>query len=495
VPVRKFTPRERCALQAYRYALDPTPRQARALSSHVGAARFAYNWAVALVRANWAQRRAEESYGIPDGDRIPWHSWSLPSLRKQWNEVKDDVAPWWAENSKEAYSSGLACASRAFDNYAASKRGERKGQRMGRPRVKRKRRGTRSCRFTTGTIRVGPGQHRVTLPRLGTIRTHESTRKLERRLACGKARILSATVRQESDGRWFVSFHVEAERETASPSQPRVAAGVDLGLRYLAVVADSAGQVRYVENPQHLGRALRRLRQVNRQLARRQGPALYDPATGRTTRQKPSKGWQEAVRAAGRVHARVRHLRADGIHKLTTATAAEYGQVVVEDLNVAGMMRHRRMARHISDAGFGEIRRQLAYKTNWYGGTLMLADRWFPSSKTCSGCGAVKAKLSLSVRVFRCQSCGLVRDRDHNAAANLAALAASMAGARSGRVPGAMTPNMPAEPTVRPAAMTPVPAGAGRLAALKQEPGTVQAGKTGTASPQGLAAGRVLRVH
>ena len=270
----------------------------------------------------------------------------------------------------------------------------------------------------------------MTLPRLGTIRTHESTRKLERRLASGRARILSATVRQESDYRWFVSFQVEVERKPASPSKPRVAAGVDLGLRYLAVVADSAGQVRYVENPQYLGRALHRLRQVNRQLARRQGPAVYDPATGRTTHQKPSRGWQEAARAAGRVHARVRHLRADGIHKLTTAIAAEYGQVVVEDLNVAGMMHHRRrLARHIADAGFGEIRRQLAYKTTWHGGALMVADRWFPSSKTCSGCGAVKAKLSLSARVFKCQACGLVRDRDHNAAANLAALAASTTGA------------------------------------------------------------------
>jgi putative transposase len=439
---------------------------------------------VALVLANWAQRQAEESYGIPEGDRTPLRSWSLPSLRKQWNRIKNDVAPWWAENSKEAYSSGLACASRAFNNHASSKRGERTGQRMGRPRVKRKHRGTRSCRFTTGTIRVEPGQHRVTLPRLGTIRTHESTHKLERRLARGRARILSATVRQEPDDRWFVSFHVEVKRKPASPSQPGVAAGVDLGLRYLAVVADSAGRVRYVENPHHLGRALHKLRRVNRQLARRQGPAVYDPATGRTTRRQPSKGWQKAARAAGRVHARVRHLRADGIHKLTSAIAAEYAQVVVEDLNVAGMMyRRRRLARHVADAGFAEIRRQLAYKTTWHGGALMLAECWFPSSKTCSGCGAVKAKLSLSVRVFKCPACGLVRDRDHNAAANLAALAAGTMGARSGRVPGAMPPNMPAEPIVRPAAMTPAPARAGRLAALKQEPGTAQAGKTGTASP------------
>ena len=138
-------------LQAYRYALDPTPRQARALSSHAGAARFAYNWAVALVLANWTQRQAEESYSIPDEDRTPWRSWSLPSLRKQWNQVKDDVAPWWAENSKEAYSSGLACASRAFDNYAASKRGERKDRERGD-------RGSRGSTAARGRAGLLPGR-------------------------------------------------------------------------------------------------------------------------------------------------------------------------------------------------------------------------------------------------------------------------------------------------------------------------------------------------
>ena len=115
------------------------------------------------------------------------------------------------------------------------------------------------------------------------------------------------------------------------------------------------------------------------------------------------------------------NLRKDGLHKLTTRLAATYGAVVVEDLNVAGMVRNRRLARSISDAGFGEIRRQLAYKTTWRGGQLFVADRWYPSSKTCSGCGAVKTKLALSERTYTC-ACGLVLDRDVNAARNLASL-------------------------------------------------------------------------
>ena len=138
----------------------------------------------------------------------------------------------------------------------------------------------------------------------------------------------------------------------------------------------------------------------------------------------------------GRAHARVANLRRDGLHKLTTRLAREYGTVVVEDLNVTGMLANRRLARHIADAGFAEIRRQLAYKTGWNGGRLMTAGRWYPSSKTCSGCGAVKTKLALSEREYNCQSCGLVLDRDLNAARNLAALAAEIDTAGSGPVAG-----------------------------------------------------------
>ena len=115
-------------------------------------------------------------------------------------------------------------------------------------------------------------------------------------------------------------------------------------------------------------------------------------------------------------------LRENGLHQLTTWPAASYGIIVAEDLNVAGMLKNRRLARHIADAGFGTLRRQLGYKTRWHGGRLVLAGRFYPSSRTCSGCGAVKAKLALSERIFHCHACGLLLDRDINAARNLAAL-------------------------------------------------------------------------
>ncbi|WP_220448434.1 RNA-guided endonuclease TnpB family protein, partial [Nonomuraea diastatica] len=170
-----------------------------------------------------------------------------------------------------------------------------------------------------------------------------------------------------------------------------------------------------VPNPRHLNSAARKLRRLSRTVSRRQGP---DRRTGRP----PSKRWQRADAARNRAHHRVAALRRDGIHQLTTRLARTYGTIVVEDLNLAGMVRNRRLARAIGDAGFGEIRRQLTYKTGWHGGRHVVADRWFPSSKTCPSCGAVKAKLPLRARRFVCQDCGLSIDRDHNAAINLASL-------------------------------------------------------------------------
>lgn len=390
-------------VQAYRFALDPNAGQEGALRSHCGAARAVYNWAVSWVTASWWQRRAEASYGIGEEGLTPWRPWSLPALRKEFNRIKTTdprFAEWWEENSKEAYSTGLANAAAAFDNYAKSKQGRRKGRRLGVPRRKPKRKARLACRFTTGTIR-----------------THEPTRKLLVRIQAGTARLLSATVRYER-GRWFVSLQVETAREITRVNRPDAAVGIDLGVKHLAVLADSSGQTRYEPNPKHLDSALKLLRFHSRRVCRRQGP---DRRTGR----KPSRRWEKANRERNKLHHRVANLRADALHKLTTRVRAEYGTVVVEDLNVAGMLRNKRLARHVADAGFGEIRRQLTYKGRRNACPTIVADRWYPSSKTCSNCGAVKAKLPLHVRVFTCDACGLVLDRDENSARNLAALAAA----------------------------------------------------------------------
>ncbi|MEV7740057.1 IS607 family element RNA-guided endonuclease TnpB [Streptomyces sp. NPDC088921] len=356
--MKKFQPQPGFVVQAYRFALDPNAAQEHALCSHCGAARAAYNWAVGWVTASWWQRRAEESYGIGEAGLTKWRPWSLPALRKAFNAAKHTdprFAAWWEENSKEAYATGLANASAAFDNYAKSKRGKRRGKRMGVPRFKVKRKARLACRFTTGTIRVDTDGRHVTLPRLGTIRTHEPTVKLLARVQAGTARILSATVRHER-GRWFASFQAEVKRDLEPVARPDVAVGIDLGVKILAVMADSTGQIRAVVNPGHCDRARRQLRRASRIVSRRQGP-------DRQTGQNPSRRWEKANARRNKVHHRVANLRGDALHKLTTSVAAEYGTVVVEDLNVAGMLRDRRLARQIADAGFGEIRRQLDYKT------------------------------------------------------------------------------------------------------------------------------------
>jgi putative transposase len=456
-------------IQAYRFALDLTPTQERAVLAHAGAARVAHNWALARVKAAMDQRIAERSYGVTDEQLTPAVSWSLPALRKVWNAAKAEAAPWWAECSKEAFNTGLDALARALKNWADSRSGKRAGRRVGFPRFKSRRRTVPSVRFTTGAIRVEPDRKHVTLPRMGRLKLHESARKLARRLEAGTARIMSATVRRDG-GRWHVAFTVEVERADRRPARPDSVVGVDVGIKQLAVL--STGEL--VPNPRHLVGAQHRLRVLGRRLSRRVGP---DRRTGR----RPSKRWQHAQAQIGRAHARVANLRRDGLHKLTTRLAPEHGTVVVEDLNVTGMLANRRLARHIADAGFAELRRQLAYKTTWCGGRLIVADRWYPSSKTCSGCGAVKAKLALSEREYECAACGLALDRDLNAARNLAALAREVDTAGSGPVAG-----RGADHKTR---------ARGRVA-VKRQPGTASAGQTGTVPPQGGTTDHVLaRAH
>ncbi|MDS1272700.1 IS607 family element RNA-guided endonuclease TnpB, partial [Lipingzhangella sp. LS1_29] len=396
--------------QAYRFALDLTPAQERDLARHAGAARLAYNWGLARITANLSQREAERSYGIADADLTPSVTWSLYGLRRAWNQAKNEVAPWWGECSKEAYNTGLDQLARGLKNWSDSRKGNRKGKPVGFPRFKSKRTATPSVKFTTGTLRLEDDRRHVTLPRVGTLKTHESTRTLHRRLTDGRARVLSATVRRES-GRWFVSVTCTVQRTERAPSRPDHGVGVDLGITSLAVLSDGT----VVDNPRHVNTAQRKLRRTSRTVSRRQGP-------DRRTGQAPSNRWRRANTARNTVHRKVSNQRRDHLHKLTTRLADTYGTVVVEDLHVAGMLANRTLARHVADAGFAEVRRQLEYKTAWRGGTLVVADRWFASSKTCSGCGAVKAKLARSERTFVCTECGLILDRDLNAAHNLAAL-------------------------------------------------------------------------
>ena len=461
-------------VQAYRFALDPTARQQRALASHEGAARFAFNRLLTEVKADIDRHHAGEPT-VLDG-------WSLPALRRHWNAHKNESAvgtesggPWWPVNSKEAYSSGLDGLARALDNW-------RKGR--GRfPRL-RKRRHRMGVRFTTGTIRVEPDRKHVTLPRIGRVRTHESTRKLARRMEARTARMMAATIKQDASGRWHVSFTVEVERtlgKAARPSHARRLApadepvGVDVGARDLTIAATADGdEVLRVPAPRSLGNAQARLRRLQRTRARQQ---------------RGSNRQQRTKQRIGRTHARAANVRRDTIHKTATLLAQGCDHLVLEDLNVAGMgsrkpgagKGERASNRAVSDAALAEVARQLAYKTGWYGTELTVADRWYPSSKTCSGCGRRKPSLPPSERTYHCDNpdCGLVLDRDRNAAVNLARLTRDhqVRPAGSGPVAGRGAKH---ETEAAPAADA-----AGYEASTPHQP---ELGKTGTASPHGEAA-------
>lgn len=428
---------------AYRFALEPTPSQERALRSHAGAARFAWNWGLA---------RCQERYAAEGR----WYS--APELHKLWNAEKkvDPALAWWGENSKCAYQEAFRNLDKALGDFIRSRKGQRKGKRLGFPRFKKRGKCRDSFRFGSGVLRCAGTT--VTLPRLGTVRTHESTRKLARRLADGRARILSATVSRTAQ-RWFVSFTVEIER--AAPAchiRPGSAIGIDLGVTTLLTGVDSTGNTVAIPGPKALRSSLRKLRRVSRAHSRKQ--------PGSANRRKHAS-------QLARIHARVANVRADVLHEATSDLASRYETIAAEDLNVTGMLANRRLARAVADQGFGEARRQLSYKAAWNGGRLIVAGRWYPSSRTCSACGWRKPSLTLAERTFTCEACGLVIDRDENAARNMLGLAAS--GADSENACGG---------TVRPGLAGHVP--------LKQEPGTAHAGQTGTASRQRETAGQEL---
>ena len=288
-------------IRAYLFALDPTDQQVEAMRSHCGAARVAYNWCLARVLANWAQRAAEQTYGLTGDQLTPWINTSAYSLRKAWNTAKHEAAPWWAENSKEAYACGCA-------NLAAAL-GNRKAGRARMPRFKSKRRARLTCRFTTGTFGLGPDRRHVQLPVIGVIRTRESTRKLARKVDAGTARIRSATLSHQR-GRWHVAFSVEAAR---SRTRRAPVAG--------SSVSTSASRPSRCCPPastcptRGAWTGLRTCAESSGTCARRRGP-------DRRTRVEPSNRWRKARARADRIHTRVANLRRNDAHQLTSRLSA-----------------------------------------------------------------------------------------------------------------------------------------------------------------------------
>jgi putative transposase len=387
-----------------------TPDQEAQFRRDCGARRFACNWAIAQIKEAF-DRSAETG----EHDPAIWSAWAL---RKRWNQVKGEVAPWWAECSKEAYVSGVTDAVTALKNWHDSKTGKRKGPKVGFPRFKKKSKDRLRCTYSAGSVPVRvEGSRTIMLPGVGRVRTAENIRPIWRHIRRGSGRILSATVREKA-GRWYVSLRLEI----AVPHQPESrtdTVGVDVGIgnNLLIVMRPDGTVAEKVPNPKALRSSLTDLRRANRALARKT---------------EGSSRWRKANRQLGKVHARAADIRKDVIHKATTRLAKTHGQVVIEDLAVGPLargLRHHRKA--WTDAAAGEMRRQLTYKAEWYGCELWLANRFYPSSKTCSACGQVNKSLTLNDRTWMCGKCGTTHDRDENAGVNLARLPASQAEAQS----------------------------------------------------------------
>lgn len=401
--------------RAYRVELDPNNVQRTALLRHAGSARWAYNWGL--------RRKIEEyeAQGKSPG-AMALHR-ELNALKKA--DPEDGGIPWMYEVSKCAPQEALRDLDRAFQHFF--RRCKQGDKRKGFPRFKSRKRGIGGFRLT-GTIKVTEDGRHVQLPKLGLLRVKERSYLPGPDRA--DVRILSATVTEQA-GHWFVSIAVE--QEVADPEPQGDVVGVDVGIKTLATVSDG----RTFDNPKSLRGAEARLRRLQKAVSRKQ---------------RGSNNRKKAVEQLRRQHYRVTCIRRDSIHKATSAITKSASAIGIETLNVKGMMQNRRLSKALSDASLSEFLRQIEYKARWRGVAVVKADRSYPSSKTCSGCGEVKADLTLGDRTYECESCGLEIDRDLNASINLRALAASSAVTACGE-------------DVRP-----TPPCAGDAASVKQEP-------------------------
>ncbi|NEP37917.1 MAG: IS200/IS605 family element transposase accessory protein TnpB [Okeania sp. SIO2G4] len=352
-------------LLGFKTELHPNNQQRTLLAKHAGVARHAWNWGLWLTRniLNHNSNNPDSKLKFPTA--IDLHK-LLVAMVKPKN-------CWYYEVSKTAPQYALRYLSVAWKRCFSKVSGQ--------PRFKKK---GRDDSFTLdGSISVG--FNHIKLPRIGWVKTFE--------ILPGHVIPKSVTISKKA-GRWFVSFKIETIPQITEKSIDVV--GVDLGVKSFGEVFVGAKSYRKLESK------LSRLQYLNRH------------------KTKFSNNWKKAQLKVARLHSRIANIRKDTLHKLTTYLAKNHSQIVIEDLNVSGMMANHKLAKAVADMGFYEFRRQLKYKCELYGSQLIIVDRWFPSSKTCSRCGTVKESLSLSERVFKCEHCYFSCDRDLNAALNLA---------------------------------------------------------------------------
>ncbi len=360
--------------------LNPTPEQAVYFRKACGVARHAYNWAL----ARWKQARAE-------GQRV-----KMKELKREYNAIKREQFPWTGEVTKCAPEQEFANLGQAFENYwrmkeegtqPKLKHPRKDGEEAGFPHFKSKKRDRLS--FYLNNDKFSVDGHTLRVPKLGKVNMTETLRF--------QGKIMSATISYQA-GWWFISISVEVEHET--PTHHGGAVGIDLGIKTLATLSDGT----VVENQKHYRQNLGRIKGLSKGLSRKV---------------EGSQNWWKNSKKLAKAHYRVACQRQDMLHKMTTHVARTYALIGLEDLNTKGMLANHCLAQAVSDASFFEVKRQLLYKTERYGGYVQLVDRWYPSSKTCHVCGWVKKDLTLADREWTCPECGTVHERDGNASLNI----------------------------------------------------------------------------
>jgi putative transposase len=416
----------------FRFCLDPTVEQREVLARHAGAARFAFNQCLRIVKTALTQHRTDS-----DTD-VPWTGFDLINEFNAWKKTEeagrvfavghDGVAEavvtglaWRAQVCQQVFEEAAVDLGKGLKAWSDSRSGKRQGKQVGFPKFKKKANVAPSFRLRDkhpaggpAAIRVGDANRprSVTVPGIGQIAVHDDTRRLRRMIARGRARVLFATISLRA-GRWWVSLNIEAadlhpghQHRARDPADHSGWVGVDRGLSKFLVAAHADGTevARITAAPKALARSLHQERQLAKSLSRKE---------------KGSHNRRDAASKLARHHHHVANIRRHFLHQVSNALVKTHDRLVIEDLNVSGMLANHRLARTISNAGWAEFARLLRYKQAWRGGELLAADRWYPSSRLCRACGAIRSDLTLADRVFTCE-CGHSADRDTNAAANLA---------------------------------------------------------------------------
>lgn len=346
------------------------------LARAAGTARFAYNWALAEWQRQYLACKDDPSLPKPNE----------AALRRKLNAIKRSQFPWMLEVTKDAPQTAIMQLGRAFENFFA--------KRSKYPVFRRK---GRSDRFALSNCQFRVEDRRIRIPKLGWVRMREALRFT--------GRIISASISRTAS-HWYASITVDTPDFCLPSAENQGAVGIDLGIT--ALVTLSTGEK--FAGPKPLRTLLKRLRRLSRALSRKI---------------KGSRNRAKARLKLANLHAKIANIRRDSLHKLSTSITRRFHTIGIENLNVKGMLANGRLARAIADMGWAELRRQLRYKSIWRGIHLVEADRWYASSKICSGCGYRMRTLDLRVRQWTCPGCRVPHDRDVNAAINLKNMAVS----------------------------------------------------------------------